>query len=161
MKVETIYGMASRIHSFRPKPLRHLVFSQHCPCHVDERPIVPLYYTILLWCVGSGELMIYALLLKILFHLKILEFGSIIALELVVVEVVVVVVPAVLGAFLSVLASFLVVFPAAPGASLDVLVAFVLAFLSWCLPFAVAAASEWRQQDLFQPVEDSSLVVVG
>ena len=81
------------------------------------------------------------------------------------VEVVVVVVPAVLGAFLSVLASFLVVFPAAPGASLDVLVAFVLAFLSWCLPFAAAAASERQQRDLFQPVEglveDSSLVVIG
>ena len=77
------------------------------------------------------------------------------------VEVVVVVVPAVLGAFLGVLASFPVVFPTVPGASPDVLVAFVLAFLSWCLPFAAAAASERRQWDLFQPVEGSSLVVVG
>ena len=79
--------------------------------------------------------------------------------------VVVVVVLAVLGAFLGVLASFLVVFPVVPGASPDVPVAFVPAFPSWCLPFAAADASEWQQRDLFKPVEgstqDSSLVVVG
>jgi hypothetical protein len=34
MKVEAIYGMASRIHDFRPKPLQCLVFSKHRPCHV-------------------------------------------------------------------------------------------------------------------------------
>jgi hypothetical protein len=79
----------------------------------------------------------------------------------VVVEVVVVVVPVVLGAFLGVLDSFSVVFPASPGASPDVLVAFALAFLSWCLPFVVAIAYERQQQDLFQSVEGSSLVVVG
>jgi hypothetical protein len=62
--------------------------------------------------------------------------------ELLVVEVVVVVVHAVLGAFLGVLASFPIVFPAAPGASPNVLVTFVLAFPSWCLPFVAAAASE-------------------
>jgi hypothetical protein len=83
----------------------------------------------------------------------------------VVVEVVVLVVPVVLGAFLGILASFPIIFLAAPGISPDVLVAFVLAFLSWCLPFAAAAASERQQRDLFQPVEglveDSSLVVIG
>jgi hypothetical protein len=65
--------------------------------------------------------------------------------ELLVVVVVVV-------AVLVVLVSFPVTFPAAPGASRDVLVAFALAFLSWCLPFAAAAASERQQRDLFQPV---------
>ena len=77
------------------------------------------------------------------------------------VEVVVVVLPTVLGAFLGVLASFPVVFPATPSASPDVLIAFALAFPSWCLPFAAAAASERRQRDLFELVEGSSLVVVG
>jgi hypothetical protein len=62
-----------------------------------------------------------------------------------VVEVVVVVVPAVLGAFLGVHASFPVVFPPYPSASPDILVAFALAFPSWCLPIAAAATSE-RQQ---------------
>jgi ABC-type phosphate/phosphonate transport system permease subunit len=56
--------------------------------------------------------------------------------------VVVVVVRAVLGTFIGVLASFPVVLPAAPSASPNVLVAFVLAFPSWCLPFVVATASE-------------------
>jgi hypothetical protein len=59
-----------------------------------------------------------------------------------VVEVIVLVVPVVLGAFLGVLATFPVVFPAAPGASPIVLVEFALAFPSWCLPFAAAATSD-------------------
>jgi hypothetical protein len=66
-----------------------------------------------------------------------------------VVEVVVAVVPTVLGAFLGVRASFHVVFPPAPSASPDVLVAFALAFPSWCLPFAAVATSERQQRDLF------------
>jgi hypothetical protein len=74
----------------------------------------------------------------------------------VVVEVVVVVV-----AVPVVLVSSPVAFPSAPGSSPDVLVASELAFPSWCLPFAAVAASEQQQRDLFQPVEDSSLVVVG
>jgi hypothetical protein len=78
MKLEPVYGMASCIYSFRPKPLERLVLSKHCPRHVDERPILPFYYTILLWRVGSGELMLDAFLLKILFHLKILELRSIV-----------------------------------------------------------------------------------
>jgi hypothetical protein len=82
MMVETIYGMAGRIHSFRPKPLWRLVFSQHRSCHVDECPVLPLYYTILLWRVGSRELMLDAFLLKILLYLKILEFRSIVAPDL-------------------------------------------------------------------------------
>jgi hypothetical protein len=79
MKIDTIYGMASRIHSFWPKPLQRLVFSQHRPCHVDERPVLPLYHTILLWRVRSRELMLDAFLLKIFFYLKILELRSIVA----------------------------------------------------------------------------------
>jgi hypothetical protein len=79
MKVEAIYGMASRIHGFRPKSFWRLVFSQHRPCHIDEHPVLPLNYTILLWHVGSRELMLDAFLLKILLYLKILEFKSIVA----------------------------------------------------------------------------------
>jgi hypothetical protein len=82
MKIEMVYGMASRIHDFRPKPLGRLVFSQHCPCHIDERRVLPLYYTILLWRVGSRELVLDAFLLELLLYLKILEFRSIIAPDL-------------------------------------------------------------------------------
>jgi hypothetical protein len=86
MKIELVYGMTSCICSFRPKPFRRLVFPKHCPRHVDERHVLPLYYTILLWCVGSGELMLDALLFNIFFHLKILELRSIVASDLLYLE---------------------------------------------------------------------------
>jgi hypothetical protein len=35
MQIEPVYGMASRVHSFRPKPLRRLVLSKHHSRHVD------------------------------------------------------------------------------------------------------------------------------
>ena len=56
-----------------------LEFSKHHPRHVYKRPVLPLYHTILLWCVGSGELMLDAFLLKVLLHLQILELGPIVA----------------------------------------------------------------------------------
>jgi hypothetical protein len=82
MKIEPIYGTTSCIYNLRPKPLMRFVFSKHYPRHVDERIVLPLYYTILLWCVGIEELMLDAFFLKKLFYLKILEFRSIIAPDL-------------------------------------------------------------------------------
>jgi hypothetical protein len=79
MKIETIYGMAGGIYDFRPKLLWRLIFSQHRPCYINEHLILSLHYTILLWSVGSGELMLDAFLLKIFLHLKILKFRSIAA----------------------------------------------------------------------------------
>jgi hypothetical protein len=55
MQIEPVYGVAGCVHSFRPKPLR--------------RPVLPLYHTVLLWCVGSGELVLDDFLLKKLFNL--------------------------------------------------------------------------------------------
>jgi hypothetical protein len=79
MKVDPVYGVASYVHSFRPEPLGRLEFSKHRPRHVDKRPILPLYHTILLWCVGSGELMLDAFFVKVLLHLQILELGPVVA----------------------------------------------------------------------------------
>ena len=79
MKVDPVDGMASRVHGFRPKALGGLEFSKHSPRHIYERPVFPLYHTILLRCVGSGELVLDPLLLKELLHLKILEFGPVVA----------------------------------------------------------------------------------
>jgi hypothetical protein len=79
MQIEPVYGVASCVHSFRPKPLGHLELSKHRSCHVDKCPVLPLYHTILLWCVGSGELVLDAFLLKILLHLQILELGHVVA----------------------------------------------------------------------------------
>jgi hypothetical protein len=58
MKVDPVYGVASCVHSFRPKPLGRLEFSKHRPRHVYKRPVLPLYHTVLLGCVGSGELVL-------------------------------------------------------------------------------------------------------
>ena len=79
MQVDSVYGVASRVHGFRPKPLGRLELSKHRPCHVYECPVLPLYHTILLWCVGSGELVLDSFLLKVLLHLKVLEFGPVVA----------------------------------------------------------------------------------
>jgi hypothetical protein len=46
--------VASRVHGFRPKTLGGLELSKHSPRHINERPILLLYHTILLRCVGSG-----------------------------------------------------------------------------------------------------------
>jgi hypothetical protein len=74
MKMEVVYGMASCIHGSRPKLLQRLIFFQHGSRHVNERPVLPLHQTILLWSVRGGELMLDSFLLKVLFHLKVLEF---------------------------------------------------------------------------------------
>ena len=79
MKIDPVYGVASRVHGFRPKPLGGLELSKHRPRNVNERPVLPLYHTILLWCVGSGELVLDSFLLKVLLHLKVLELGPIVA----------------------------------------------------------------------------------
>jgi hypothetical protein len=79
MKVDPVYGVASCVHNFRPKLLGRLEFSKHRPCHVYQRLVLPLYHTVLLWCVGSEELMLDSFLLKLLFHLKILELGPVVA----------------------------------------------------------------------------------
>jgi uncharacterized membrane protein len=79
MQIEPIYGVAGCVHSFRPKPLRRLVLSKHCSRHVNQCPVLPLYHTILLWCVGSRELVLDAFFLKKLFDLEIIELGPVVA----------------------------------------------------------------------------------
>jgi hypothetical protein len=79
MKVDPVYGVASCVHSFRPKSFGRLEFTKHRPRHVYKRPVLSLYHTVLLWCVGSRELVLDSFLLKVLLHLKILELGPFVA----------------------------------------------------------------------------------
>jgi hypothetical protein len=69
MQIEPVYGMAGCVRSFRPKPIECLELSKHRSRHVDKYSVLPLYHTVLLWCVGSGELVLDAFLLKKLFNL--------------------------------------------------------------------------------------------
>jgi hypothetical protein len=55
MKVDPVYGVASRVHGFRPKPLGGLELSKHRPCHIDERLVLPLYHT-MTWRIKCAEL---------------------------------------------------------------------------------------------------------
>jgi hypothetical protein len=69
VKVETVDGVASGVDCFRPKLVQSLVLIKHGPRHVKWSSILPLHYTILLWCVGRRELMLDALILKEAFYL--------------------------------------------------------------------------------------------
>jgi hypothetical protein len=69
MQIEPVYGVAGCVHSLRPKLLGRLELSKHHSRHVDKRPVLPLYHTILMCCVGSGELVLDAFLLKKFFNL--------------------------------------------------------------------------------------------
>jgi hypothetical protein len=82
MKIEPFYGVASRVHGFRPKLLWRLVFSKDCSRHVDQRLVHSLHDTILLWSIGGGEPMLDAFFLKLLLRLKDLKFRTIVALYL-------------------------------------------------------------------------------
>jgi hypothetical protein len=82
MKVEWVDGVAIDVNRLRPKPIRCLVLIKHGPCHIQKSSILPLHNTILLRCVGRGELMLDVLLLKIAFNLRVLELHSIVAYNL-------------------------------------------------------------------------------
>jgi hypothetical protein len=82
VKVDTVDGVASGVDCFRPKPVRSLVLIKHGPRHVKYSSILPLYYTILLWCVGRREFMLDALVLKKAFNLRVLELCFIVASNL-------------------------------------------------------------------------------
>jgi hypothetical protein len=82
MKVESVDGVASGVNRLRPKPIRCFVLIKHGPRHIQESFILPLHNTILLRCVGRGELMLDALLLKKSFNLRVLELRSIVACNL-------------------------------------------------------------------------------
>jgi hypothetical protein len=82
MKIYPVYGMARCVHSFHPKSVRSLVLLEHGPRHIDERHVLPFHHIILLCCIGSDELMLDSLLLKVLFNLHVLELRAIIVLNL-------------------------------------------------------------------------------
>jgi hypothetical protein len=78
MQIESVYE--GKLCSQLPtKTARRLELSKHRSRHVDKCLVLPLYHTVLLWCVGSGELVLDAFLLKKLLDLKILELGPIVA----------------------------------------------------------------------------------
>jgi hypothetical protein len=82
VKISPVDGVAGGVNRLRPKPVRCLVLIKHGSFHVQKSSILPLYYTILLRCVGRRELMLDALFLKKSFNLRVLELRSIVASNL-------------------------------------------------------------------------------
>jgi hypothetical protein len=82
VKVETVDGVAGGVNRLCPKLTRCLLLIKHGPRHVQKSFILPLHNIVLLRCVGRGELMLDALLLKKSFNLRVLELRYIIASNL-------------------------------------------------------------------------------
>jgi hypothetical protein len=58
VKIESVDGVASGVDCLCPKPIGGFVVLMHGSRHVPKSSILPLYNTILLWCVGRRELML-------------------------------------------------------------------------------------------------------
>jgi hypothetical protein len=56
-----------------------LVFFKHYSCRVDEHLVLTFHHSNLLWCVGGGELMLNAFLLKLLIYLQVLKLDVVVA----------------------------------------------------------------------------------
>jgi hypothetical protein len=78
VEVEAVDSMANHIDCFAPKDIRSLVLIKHCSCGFNRCPILPLYNTILLRCVWSGELMLDSFFIKKFFNIGVPEFRTIV-----------------------------------------------------------------------------------
>jgi hypothetical protein len=70
--------MTHRVDCFGPKMIGGIVFIKHYPCRLNESHVLSFDHPILLWSIGSKKIMLHALLIKILFHLSVLELSSIV-----------------------------------------------------------------------------------
>ena len=76
--VETVDGMADRVDCFCPKDIRSLVLIEHGSCSFNQRPILPLHYTILLRGIWSGEFMLDPFFIKKFLNIGVSEFRAIV-----------------------------------------------------------------------------------
>jgi hypothetical protein len=63
---------------FSPKVIGRLKFIQHCSCHLNKCPVLPLNNTILLRGIGCGELVLDPFILKELAHGVVLQLGTVV-----------------------------------------------------------------------------------
>src|SRR4051812_37567171 len=82
MKINLVDDMASSVNCFGPEPDRSLVFSKHNSGHLNKSTILSVNNTILLWCVCSREFMSKTIIIKKFFDMSILEFCTIITLNM-------------------------------------------------------------------------------
>ena len=79
MKIHPIDDVACSIDRFSPPHKRRVVFSKHRSSHLDEGPVLPFNDSILLRSVWSRELMSDAHLIEEFLYADVLEFGAVVA----------------------------------------------------------------------------------
>src|ERR1043165_2669315 len=90
MKIHPIDDVACSIDRFSPPHKRRVVFSKHRSSHLDEGPVLPFNDSILLRSVWSRELMSDAHLIEEFLYTSVLEFGAVVASDVLDLQVVVV-----------------------------------------------------------------------
>src|SRR4051812_40855193 len=90
MKIHPIDDVAGSIDCFSPPHKRCVVLSKHRSSHHDEGPVLPFDDTILLRSIWRRELMSDAHLIKELLYTGVLEFGVVVASNMLDLEEVVV-----------------------------------------------------------------------
>ena len=81
MKINLVDDMIGCVNCFGPEPDGSLVFSKYSSGHLNKCMILSLDNTILLLCVCSREFMSNAIVIKKIFDMSILEFSTIITLN--------------------------------------------------------------------------------
>ena len=76
--VETVDGMTRRVDCFGPQTIRSFVPIKHGSCSFNQRPILPLHYTILLRGIWSGEFMLDPFFIKKFLNIGVSEFRAIV-----------------------------------------------------------------------------------
>ena len=79
MKIHPIDDVAGNIDCFSPPHKRCVVLSKHRSGHLDEGPVLPFNDTILLRSVWSRELMSDAHFIEEFLYAGVLEFGVVVA----------------------------------------------------------------------------------
>src|SRR3954470_9249930 len=79
MKIHPIDDVAGSIDCFSPPPKRCVVLSKHRSSHLDEGSVLPFDDAILLRSVWSRELMSDAHLIEVFLYAGVLEFGVVVA----------------------------------------------------------------------------------
>ena len=79
MKIHPIDDVAGSVDCFSPPNERRVVFSKHRSIHIDEGSVLPFNDSILLRSVWSRELMSDAHLIEEFLYASVLEFGVVVA----------------------------------------------------------------------------------
>src|SRR3954464_4998986 len=90
MKIHPIDDVAGNIDCFSPPHKRCVILNKHHSSHLDEGSVLPFNDTILLRSVWSRELMSDAHLIEEFLYARVLEFGAVVASNVLDLQVVVV-----------------------------------------------------------------------